>query len=226
MAELLGTGSGTPMVITDNRGGGEDGMGFGSNPLLWLITLGFLGRNGGLLGGGGDSGGSAEANTALINANTAAVVASQTAASNAQMQNVISSQNTTNQLNNMQQDIMSNSLAVTTALATQQANNDVKLLLSRIADGNTDLMSEFQSCCCENKVLGLQNTAQIVGAITSEGQATRTLINQLDKENLISQLNDYKVQASNAAQTQNLEAYLNMRFPIPPYGFCPTSQAA
>lgn len=41
----------------DSIGGGMGGMGgFGNNPLLWLITLGFLKGDGGLFGGGNNGG--------------------------------------------------------------------------------------------------------------------------------------------------------------------------
>jgi hypothetical protein len=224
MAELLGTGVGTPMVI---NGGGDDQNGMMNNPLLWLITLGFLGKSGGLLGGNGNGGTEyIEANTDLINANTSAVVSANAAASNNQIINTISAQNTQNQLNNIQADASTNAQNISQSLAVAQGQNDIKLLLTRIADGNIDMSRQFADCCCDNKVLALQNTAQIVGAVTNEGQLTRALIAQLDKENLVSQLNDAKSQVSNFEQTQTLEAYLNMRFPIPPYGYTATGVAA
>ncbi|QZI86719.1 hypothetical protein SIPHO019v1_50002, partial [Vibrio phage 82E32.1] len=41
----------------DSIGGGFGGMGgFGNNPLLWLITLGFLKGDSGLFGGNGNAG--------------------------------------------------------------------------------------------------------------------------------------------------------------------------
>jgi hypothetical protein len=215
MAELLGTGSGAPMIV-DTRSGDDGGM-FGSNPLLLLIALGLFagGRGGGLFGGGHD--GAGEASVGLINAQTAASVAESQIQSLQSMQTTLASQNLTNQLNNIQADQANQNLSFSQQLNQQQANNDVKLLLSRIIDGDAELSEQFAQCCCDNKILGLQNTAQIVGAVTGEGQATRALINQLDKENLLSQLNDAKNQISNLNQTiaitGAIDAKLDQIFP-------------
>jgi hypothetical protein len=65
-------------IHTDLQKLGGSGMGFGggdfsNSPLLWLITLGFLGRNGGLFGGNDAQGTAAVANTTGIAENSAKI---------------------------------------------------------------------------------------------------------------------------------------------------------
>ena len=54
-------------------GGGWGGMGFGNNPLLWLITLGFLGGRNGFFGNNEGAGTAAVANTTGIAENSAKI---------------------------------------------------------------------------------------------------------------------------------------------------------
>jgi hypothetical protein len=79
-----------------------------------------------------------------------------------------------------------NTLAMQSNIATQQ-----------IIAGQVAQAAAMAQCCCDIKQL-----------IQSDGNVTRALINQLDKENLLAQLADAKNQASNLAQTiafQNIE---------------------
>jgi len=79
----------------------------------------------------------------------------------------------------------------TSAMQIQNATNQI------IAQGTANAMA-MASCCCEIK-----------SAIAADGNATRALINQLDKENLQAQLSDAKNQATNLAQSiafQNSQA--------------------
>jgi len=210
MAELLGTGTGAPMIV-DTRSG-DDGM-FGSNPLLLLIALGlFAGNRGGLFGGGGDDSG-----LDCLGAQMQATTATAQVQTFQTLQALVENMGITNQLNNIQAD-----------QASIQANNDIKLLLTRLADGNIDISRQLCDCCCENKVLGLQNTAQIVGSVKDEGAATRALINQLDKENILSQLNDAKLQISNLNQTIAITAAIDAKLDqiFPPHFRCGDRDAA
>lgn len=100
---------------------------------------------------------------------------------NAKYDNAINTLNTANQT---QRDVLENSF--TNQLGFANSQKDILL-------GNQALQSQLSSCCCDIKT-----------AIHSEGEATRALINQIDKENLTYQLNQANTAVANAVQTQNI----------------------
>lgn len=98
-------------------------------------------------------------------------------------QNALQQLNSFNQLNTSTLQGFNNQ-----QFQTAQATNQI------IAQGTANAAA-MAACCCEIK-----------GVVTAEGNATRALINQLDKENLLAQLADAKGQVSNGNQTNALIA--------------------
>lgn len=72
------------------------------------------------------------------------------------------------------------------ALAIAQLQKDVLL-------GNQTMQAQMAQCCCDIKT-----------AVHSEGEATRALINSLDKDRLMYELNQANTAVANAVQTQNI----------------------
>ncbi|CAM0053306.1 hypothetical protein VPHK479_0011 [Vibrio phage K479] len=142
----------------DSIGGGFGGMGgFGNNPLLWLITLGFLKGDGGLFGGG--------------NNGQAGVLAGEAQAKLdclAQGQDVLRAQaadnNISAQFNNLSNEIRG---------VAETARDSRDLTTSQL----TSLAQSLASCCCDLKT-GQQSiktdvamqTAQLLQAGTSNTQ--------------------------------------------------------
>lgn len=152
--------------IGGNGGMGGFGMGGGSNPLLWLITLGFLkGDNGGLLGGGGNAGAGVLAGEAQAKLDC---LAQQHSTLMAQIAKNDTDQNFTtlglgiDSLGNIQRDA--------TAAVTNQIN---------------DLRAQAAECCCENRVA-------IQGVNTNIAQQTATLqaAGLQNTQNILDKIND------------------------------------
>lgn len=144
---------------SDSIGGGMGGLGgFGNNPLLWLITLGFLKGDGGLFGGN--------------NGGQAGVLAGETQAKLdclAQGQDVIRAQaadnNISAQFNNLSNEIRG---------AAETARDSRDLTTTQL----TALAQSLASCCCDLKT-GQQSiktdvamqTAQLFQAGTANTQS-------------------------------------------------------
>lgn len=175
----------------DSIGGGFGGMGgFGNNPLLWLITLGFLKGDGGLFGGNGGSAG-------------VGVLAGETQAKLdclAQGQEVIRSQaadnNISAQFNNLSGEIRG---------VAESARDSRDLTTSQL----TSLAQSLASCCCDLKT-GQQSiktdvamqTAQLLQAGTANTQAV--LDKLCENQNAIAQAEIRRLQ--DALQTQTIIA--------------------
>ena len=90
-----------------------------------------------------------------------------------------------------------NNLSTTTLQGFNQAAFNQNIATQQIIAGQVAQSAAMAACCCDIKQL-----------IQSDGNITRALINQLDKENLQAQLATAKAEASNLAQTiafQNIE---------------------
>ena len=138
----------------DSIGGGMGGFGNGSNPLLWLITLGFL--KDGSLGGGNNNSGAAN------------VLAGETQAK----LDCLSQQHQTlqSQLTQQSMDARFTSLGLgITELAGIERDN-----AAAFTNTLNDLRAEAAKCCCETQ-LGIQgiNTsiANQTAVLTATGQA-------------------------------------------------------
>lgn len=142
----------------DSIGGGFGGTGFGNNPLLWLITLGFLKGDGGLFGNN--------------NGNQAGVLAGEAQAKLdclQQGQETIRAQaadnNISAQFNNLSNEIRG---------ASETARDSRDLTTNQL----TALAQSLASCCCDLKT-GQQaiktdvamQTAQLLQAGTANTQA-------------------------------------------------------
>lgn len=171
---------------------GSDG--FSNNPLMWLITLGFLSRNGGLLGGGGGEVASAAsiANSAKIDC----LQQGQTALADriASQSDEFRFQNMTTNINNLadieratQDTIFRETAAVQRQLAEccceikegiQGVNTAIALqtnTLTMNANANTQ---KILDALCNNQIEALRtdnnnlrsnlNKAEIIAAITAE----------------------------------------------------------
>ncbi len=176
----------------DSIGGGMGGMGggFGNNPLLWLITLGFLKGDGGLFGGNNGNAG-------------AGVLAGETQAKLdclAQGQDIIRAQaadnNISAQFNNLSGEIRG---------VAESARDSRDLTTSQL----TNLAQSLASCCCDLKT-GQQSiktdvamqTAQLFQAGTANTQA---ILDKLcDSQNAIAQAEIRRLQ--DALQTQTIIA--------------------
>jgi hypothetical protein len=176
----------------DSIGGGFGGAGFGNNPLLWLITLGFLKGNDGLFGGGNNS--------------QAAVLAGETQAKLdclQQGQETIRAQaadnNVSAQFNNLSNEIRG---------VAESARDSRDLATAQI----TTLAQSLASCCCDLKT-GQQaiktdvamQTAQLLQAGTSNTQA---ILDKLCDNNAA--IKDAEIRRlQDALQTQTIIANCN-----------------
>lgn len=95
-----------------------------------------------------------------------------------------------NNQNALQQLNSFNNLTTTTLQGFNGAAMQLQNATNQIIAQGTANAAAMAACCCEIKSL-----------ISSDGNATRALINQLDKENLQAQLADAKNQATNLAQS-------------------------
>ncbi|CAL9957496.1 hypothetical protein VPH1254_0028 [Vibrio phage 1254] len=174
----------------DSIGGGFGGMGgFGNNPLLWLITLGFLKGDSGLFGGNGNAG--------------AGVLAGETQAKLdclAQGQDVIRAQaadnNISAQFNNLSGEIRG---------VAEAARDSRDLTTGQL----TSLAQSLASCCCDLKT-GQQaiktdvamQTAQLLQAGTAN---TQVILDKLCENNAA--IKDAEIRRlQDALQTQTIIA--------------------
>lgn len=175
----------------DSIGGGFGGNGFGNNPLLWLITLGFLKGNGGLFGN--DNG-------------QAGVLAGETQAKLdclSQGQDVLRAQaadnNISAQFNNLSGELRG---------IAESARDSRDLTTSQL----TALAQSLASCCCDLKT-GQQaiktdvamQTAQLLQAGTSN---TQVILDKLCENQ--SAIKDAEIRRlQDALQTQTIIANCN-----------------
>ncbi|CAL9955955.1 hypothetical protein VPHD292_0015 [Vibrio phage D292] len=174
----------------DSIGGGLGG--FGNNPLLWLITLGFLKGDGGLFGGNGNG--------------QAGVLAGETQAKLdclSQGQDVLRAQaadnNISAQFNNLSNEIRG---------VAESARDSRDLTTSQL----TSLAQSLASCCCDLKT-GQQaiktdvamQTAQLLQAGTSN---TQVILDKLCENQ--SAIKDAEIRRlQDALQTQTIIANCN-----------------
>lgn len=151
--------------IGGNGGMGGFGMGGGSNPLLWLITLGFLkGDNGGLLGGGNSAGAGyvAGENSSKIDCLT-------------QGQNHLADQIAAN---SQAAQFATLGAGITAVAETARDNRDF------LGAQLTNMAAAAAECCCEQRIAieGVNtNIAQQTAVLTASGLAnTQTILNALN----------------------------------------------
>jgi len=143
---------------------GTKGSDMMSNPLLWLITLGFLGKNGGLLGGG--------------NAGDAAALASTTTAKDVAAQlNALGLSEASN-FHQIQEALCANGRSAdqntASIIAGQSAQNmnaaqSQAAITSAITNGNFALASQLAKCCCDNQ-LAAEQTKNLVNVTALQTQ--------------------------------------------------------
>jgi hypothetical protein len=107
--------------------------------------------------------------------------------------------NNLNSINGLGRDITA---ANTQALINQiqnfnSVNGNLTNSTNQIISQGAALSTQLLACCCETQK-----------SIAADGNMTRALINQLDKENLLSQLADSKSQVNNLNQTASLTALM------------------
>ncbi len=173
--------------------GGFGGFGGGNNPLLWLITLGFLKGENGILGGNG-------------NAGAAGVLAGETQAKLdclAQQHQTLSNQITndgnvarfqavSNQISNLEGISRDNTAAITNTL--------------------NDIRADAAECCCETKI-GIEgiNTsiAQQTAVLTASGLAnTQAILDRINMSELATKDSEIR-RLQDDLQTQTILANCN-----------------
>lgn len=99
---------------------------------------------------------------------------------------------------------------LTTAAQTQAqiAQTNYNTLL-----GNKDLQAQFSTCCCENRLATCQQTNEIVNAIHSDGDKTRTLLTDQIIQQLRDQLTAANLQISENKQTDAILGQLGRYVP-------------
>lgn len=113
---------------------------------------------------------------------------------------------------------------VATALGSEMADRDVlttsAATQAQIAQtnyntllGNKDLQAQFANCCCENRLATCQQTNEIVNAITSDGDKTRSLITDQIIQQLRDQLTAANLQISENKQTDAILGQLGRYVP-------------
>lgn len=185
----------------ESIGGGFGGA--GSNPLLWLITLGFLKGNDGLFGGGNGEAGAG----VLAGANQAKLdcLAQGQNALSSKIENAEQAERFSNIRNQI--DILSGISRDSTSALTSQIN---------------DLRAQAAECCCENRVgqqeiktaivmqtndlvaAGTANTQRIVDLLTSQTvEAKNQRISELERQSQTSLLINTINQACGSASNCN-----------------------
>jgi hypothetical protein len=177
-------------------GGGMGGFGGGGyNPLLWLITLGFLGGRNGLLGGGNEAG------AAAVGANSAKIDCLQQGQSflqnslNQQTQSqesdrindnisrsFVNLNDNINNLSGIQRDVSDTIFRQTTLLSQQNAQE------------NNATLRTLAECCCDLKS-GQQSIETAIAMQTNDLNTVSTAQTQ----RILDAINDNKVAALEAA---------------------------
>ncbi|HEQ3590726.1 TPA: hypothetical protein VGT17_005234 [Vibrio harveyi] len=169
--------------IDNIGGGGWGGIGGANNPLLWLITLGFLKGNDGLFGGGGNSGAGAGFVAGEQSGKIDCLAAGQD-----NIQEQIRAQSQVQQF-----DRLSAELSVLAAVSRDGQ--------AAITGQVNDLRSQLAECCCEinQNINGVntqiaqqtstllfdsaQQTQKILDKLCDqEAQRNRTVINDLERQ--------------------------------------------
>lgn len=220
----LNNGNGMVLPVAPMNGGyGNNGF-LGGDGFGWLILVLLLAGNNGW--GNGFNGGGMNSLYPFMN---------QSNQFNDGFQNLQLS----NQISNIQTGVSGLSNQMCNSFASVEANANARQLAS--LQQMFDLSSQFQNCCCENRLA----TANLATTIVNDGNATRLAISdgirsiydklcdqelqaeRRENDNLRTQLNMANLAASqtaqtaqiladNARQTVALEQYLNPT-PIPAY---------
>lgn len=175
----------------DSIGGGFGGTGFGNNPLLWLITLGFL-KGDNVFGGNNNAG--------------AGVLAGETQAKLdclAQQHSTLMAQIAKNDTD---QNFTTLGLAVDSLAGVQRDST------AAITNQINDLRAQAAECCCETKVAIQEvntNIAQQTATLTASGLAnTQRILDKLcDNELALKESEIRRLQ--DALQTQTIIANCN-----------------
>lgn len=196
----------------------DGGCGFSNNPLLWLITLGFLGRGFGF-GGYGQGGvdvaeaaGIAKANEGIscLAAGQADLRATQSFDRVAAQMDATGNR-TVSAIGDLTTDFNSFSRDLNTVLCDGFGNARIQTLESTNA-----LAAQLAQCCCENR-LGTERLGTAIAMQTNELSRemcsnTQKIIDTITTNRIVElteQLNDAKSQNAIMAQTAALTAIIN-----------------
>lgn len=182
------------------------GMGFANNPLLWLITLGFLGRGFGLGGyGTGGVGG-------LVGADLTAT-ADAAAISNSAKIDVLGQRLTDMESCNQAAALTSsiNGVAKGICDSTYALKTSIDTVASEGFRNTASLQSALAACCCQQQ-LGQKDIINAICHQTSDllaagGANTQKIIDVINGNRILEiteKLNDVKTQNAIMAQTATL----------------------
>lgn len=202
---VINTGSGIdPMLAALMGNGGSGGFGGGNsmnNPLLWLITLGFLGRNGGLLGGGNDAATAAAVAGTTTPKDVAAQLNTMTASNNAAFGEISEG------LCHLGRSGDANTASIIQGQSAQNMNaaQNAAAIVQAVTTGNYTLAAQLAKCCCENQ-LATEQTKNLVGLTALQTQ------NEVSKGNaaLANQIASSRCDILNATQLQTCDIEKNI----------------
>lgn len=165
---VINTGSGIDPALLGLLSSKDAGAMNMNNPLLWLITLGFLGRNGGLLGGGnaGEAATLAAATTPKDIAAQLNVLSAANCASNHEILEALCGLGRSGDANTA--SIIQGQSAQNMATAQNTA-----AIVSAITTGNSSLAAQLAKCCCENQLA----TEQTKNLVNMTALQTQNLVN-------------------------------------------------
>lgn len=207
--------SALPFMMGANMRGGYDANAMAwNNPFMYLILLALFGNNG--WGGWGNNGANA---AVLANANSAETTNL--------LMNAINNAGATSQRDfdrlasnlGVSAQTLSQGLAtINTSIAQLAGQNGMSAqqVINAIQSGNSGLMQQMQSCCCENRLSICQQTNtlqqgqwQLGVTMQQQGDMTRSLIREQSFEAQIRQLTRENEQLRDAAQTATLTGTIN-----------------
>jgi hypothetical protein len=190
-------------IDTDSLGGMSFGGGAGSNPLLWLITLGFLKGNDGFFGGNNNGAagvlaGEAQAKLDCLQQGHNALSAQ------------LTEQTTGNRfvaLNNQINEVQGIQRASTSELAGIQRD-----ATAAIVNTINDLRAEQAKCCCETQ-LGIERVrndiAAQTGTLVAAGLAnTQTILDKMCATQIAALTAENNRLQSELSKTEILQAIL------------------
>ena len=160
--------TGIDPALLSMLGSGKTDPGMMSNPLLWLITLGFLTKNGGIFGGGNATD-AAAASAVTTSKDIAAQLNTMTAAANAANNEI------TEGLCHLGRSADQNTASIIPGQSAQNMNaaQNTAATIQAITTSQATLAAQLAKCCCDNQ-LAVEQTKNLVNM---NALATQNLVN-------------------------------------------------